>query len=100
MFAFVATITCDATYFGIALWLTMTGPDLSRAAFRHTLDSLNHWDAGIGPVITITPDNHFGASGVWIIRYTGSSPWFDDVSKGFLTFDRVGVSPSDALVRQ
>ncbi len=78
---------------GIALWLTMTGPDLSREAFRETVSSLNNWSSGIGPVITMSEDDHYGAKSVWIIRYTGDSngPYFDDVTGNFVTLDQVRV---------
>lgn len=76
---------------GMALWLTMTGPDLSRAKFRNTLENLRDWSAGIGPIINTSPQDHWGAKAQWLIRYTGQKPWFDDVSGGFVTLRSVGV---------
>lgn len=77
---------------GIALWLTMTGPDLSREKFRHTMENdLRNWSAGIGPIINITPQDHFGAKAAWIIDFSGRSPWFKDNTGGFLTLDQVGI---------
>jgi hypothetical protein len=83
---------------GIALWLTMTGPDLSREKFRSTMENdLKNWSAGIGPVINITPEDHFGAAAGWLIEFTGRSGWFRDHSGGFLTLDDVGVPYSVAV---
>ena len=77
---------------GIALWLTMTGPDLSREAFRNTLETkLKNWSAGIGPIIDISPQDHFGAKAAWLIEFTGRGPWFRDHSGGFMTLEDVGV---------
>ena len=80
---------------GIGLWLGQTGPDLTRDGFRRTLLSLKQWDAGIGPVITITPHDHFGAAAVWMIHFTGHEsgavPWFDDTSGRFVTLSELGV---------
>jgi hypothetical protein len=82
---------------GIALWLTMTGPDLSREKFRQTMENkLRNWSAGIGPVINITPDDHFGAAAGWMIEFTGDNPWFRDHSGRFLTLKDVGVPYSIA----
>jgi hypothetical protein len=79
---------------GIALWLTMTGPDLSRAKFRHTLENLKDWDAGIGPILNTSPTDHFGGASGWLIRFTGSRPWFDDVTGRFITLKELGVPSS------
>ncbi|MGH2739931.1 MAG: ABC transporter substrate-binding protein [Actinomycetota bacterium] len=79
---------------GIAYWLTMTGPDLSREKFRATLDNLRDFSSGIGPVINISPANHFGAYAIWLVEYLGGSPWFDDLSRGFVTIEDVGVPQS------
>ena len=76
---------------GIAIWLTMTGPDLSREKFVSTLNGLDNWSAGIGPTITITDDDHFGSYAVWIIKYTGRNPYFTDVTGDFMTLDSLGV---------
>src|SRR5207247_1262914 len=74
---------------GLGLWLGQTGLGLSREALRRTFLSLKHWDAGIGPVLTITPQDHFGGAGVWIIHFTGHQSgrvaWFDDTSGRFVT---------------
>ncbi|MCA1708666.1 MAG: ABC transporter substrate-binding protein [Actinobacteria bacterium] len=43
---------------GIALWLTMTGPDLSRESFIDTISGLRNWSSGIGPTITMAPEDH------------------------------------------
>ena len=53
---------------GLGLWLGMTGPNLSRSSFRNTLANLKNWDAGIGPILTVTPSDHFGGAGVWLIK--------------------------------
>ncbi|HWC13855.1 MAG TPA: ABC transporter substrate-binding protein [Actinomycetota bacterium] len=79
---------------GIALWLQMTGPDLSRERFAHTLGNLRNWDAGIGPVINTSDADHFGANATWVIKFTGRAPWFDDVSGRFVTLDQLGVPAS------
>jgi hypothetical protein len=44
----------------------------------------------------MSPDNHFGASSVWIIKYTGNNgnPYFDDVTGDFVTLQQVGVPES------
>lgn len=76
---------------GIALWLTMTGPELSREAFRSTLAGLHNWSAGIGPIINITPNDHFGAKSVWLIRFTGGKPYFRDHTGRFLTLGELGI---------
>jgi hypothetical protein len=76
---------------GIALWLTMAGPDLSRPAFRDTLEGLRNWSAGIGPVINTSPQDHWGGKAQWLVRFTGRRPWFDDVSGGFISLEDVGV---------
>jgi ABC-type branched-subunit amino acid transport system substrate-binding protein len=76
---------------GIAYWLTMTGPDLSRDKFRQTLEGLDNWSSGIGPIINTGPSDHYGARALWLIRFTGADPWFDDLSGDFLTLADVGV---------
>lgn len=77
---------------GIALWLTMTGPDLSRDAFRNTLATkIRNWSAGIGPILNITADDHFGGKAVWLIRFTGDNQRFEDMSGRFLTLDEFDV---------
>jgi hypothetical protein len=79
---------------GIALWLTMTGPDLSREKFAHTIENLRNWNSGIGPILNTHEGDHFGGKSTWVIKFTGRSPWFDDVTGGFLTLDDVGVPES------
>ncbi|MGH2723410.1 MAG: ABC transporter substrate-binding protein [Actinomycetota bacterium] len=79
---------------GISLWLTMTGPDLSRDGFRQTVEGLRNWTAGIGPVLNLGPDDHYGARAQWLIRFTGRAPWFDDVSGDFITIEDVDVPQS------
>lgn len=79
---------------GISLWLTMAGPDLSRASFRDTLEGLHGFSSGIGPIINTGPGDHYGARAQWLIRYTGREPWFDDVSGDFVTLEQVGVPES------
>jgi hypothetical protein len=79
---------------GISLWLWATGPNLSRANFAHTLTSLKGFDSGIGPVLNTTPSNHFGGQSIWLIKYSGGSPWFEDFSHDFVTFSQVGVPES------
>jgi hypothetical protein len=82
---------------GISLWLWATGPNLSRQNFARTLSNLKGFDSGIGPVLNTTPSDHFGGRSVWIIKFTGASPWFADVTNGFVTLDQVGVP--DSLAR-
>ena len=82
---------------GIALWLAMTGPELSRDKFAQTVGNLRDWSSGIGPVINTSAQDHYGAKAEWLIRFTGSEgnrPYFDDVSGDFLTIDDVGVPES------
>lgn len=76
---------------GIALWLTMAGPDLSRDRFRQTVEGLDDWSAGIGPIIDTSANDHYGARALWLLKFTGGAPWFDDVSGKFLTLSDVGV---------
>lgn len=76
---------------GIALWLTMAGPDLSRDRFRQALEGLDNWSAGIGPIIDTNANDHYGARALWLLKFTGRGPWFDDVSRKFLTLSDVGV---------
>jgi ABC-type branched-subunit amino acid transport system substrate-binding protein len=79
---------------GIALWLTMAGPDLSRTKFKNVVENLRDWSAGIGPVIRTSPSDHYGAKAQWLVRYTGRAPWFDDVTGDFITLSDVGVPES------
>lgn len=79
---------------GISLWLTMTGPDLSRAKFRDTLENLRNYTSGIGPILNTSPEDHYGSKAQWLLRFTGREPWFDDVSGDFVTIDDVGVPES------
>jgi hypothetical protein len=76
---------------GIGLWLWATGPDLSRANFARTVTSLRGFDSGIGPVLNTSPTDHFGGRSIWLIKYSGSSPWFEDFSHDFVTLDQVRV---------
>jgi len=87
----ILTYAPQAITSGIAIWLTMTGPDLSREKFVSTLNGLDNWSAGIGPTITITDEDHFGSYAVWIIKYTGRNPYFTDVTGDFLTLQSLGV---------
>jgi hypothetical protein len=79
---------------GIALWLTMAGPDLSRTKFRDVVGNLRNWSAGIGPIINTNQGDHYGAKAQWLVRYTGRAPWFDDVTGDFITLSDVGVPES------
>ena len=81
---------------GISLWLAMTGPELSREAFAHTMGNLHNWDAGIGPILNTNSGDHFGGASTWIIKFTGSKPWFDDVTGRFVTLDELGIPRSVA----
>jgi hypothetical protein len=87
----ILTYAPQAITSGIALWLTMTGPDLSREKFIETVGSLNNWSSGTGPTITMSDTDHYGARAVWIIKYTGRAPYFTDVTGDFITLDSVGV---------
>ncbi len=81
-----------AITFGIGLWLGMTGPDLSRERFIHTVGNLKNWDAGIGPILNTNPSDHFGGKAIWLINFTGRD--FSDRTKGFVTLSDVGVPAS------
>jgi hypothetical protein len=87
----ILTYAPQAITSGIALWLTMTGPELSREKFIQTVGSLNNWKSGTGPTITMSETDHYGARAVWIIKYTGRAPYFTDVTGDFITLDSVGV---------
>ena len=84
---------------GLGLWLGMTGPDLSRDKFRNTLENLKNWDAGIGPILTTGPNDHYGGKSVWLIRFTGTQgspvPWFEDVTGRFVPLNEVEVFEED-----
>ena len=92
----ILTYGPEAITGGIGLWLGMTGPDLSAEKFRDTLASLHNWDAGIGPVLTVTPQDHFGGAGVWLVRFTGrnNAPFFEDVTGRFLTLSELHIPMS------
>ncbi|MGH2692382.1 MAG: ABC transporter substrate-binding protein [Actinomycetota bacterium] len=79
---------------GITYWLTMAGPDLSRERFRQTVEGLDNWSSGIGPIIDTGPGDHYGARALWLLKFTGGAPWFDDLSGDFLTLSDVGVPES------
>jgi hypothetical protein len=79
---------------GIALWLAMTGPELSRERFAETVGNLRNWSSGIGPILNTSTSDHFGARAAWLIRFTGDDPWFDDVTGDFITIDDVGIPAS------
>jgi Periplasmic binding protein len=89
----ILTYGPEAITGGLGLWLGMTGPNLSTTAFRNTLASLHNWDAGIGPVLTVTPRDHFGGAGVWLIKFTGrnNQPFFEDLTGKFLTMQDLHV---------
>lgn len=87
----ILTYAPQAITSGIALWLTMTGPELSREKFIQTVGSLNNWKSGTGPTITMSDADHYGARAVWLIKYTGRAPYFTDVTGDFITLDSVGV---------
>jgi hypothetical protein len=82
---------------GLGLWLGMTGPEVSRGGLRNTLENLNNWDAGIGPILNTHPGDHFGGKSVWLIEFTGRKPWFDDLTGRFVPLSEVGVP--EALTR-
>ena len=84
---------------GLGLWLGQTGPNLTRDRLRQTFLSLKRWDAGIGPILTITPQDHYGGASVWLIKFTGRRagskvPWFDDLTGRFITLSELGVPTS------
>lgn len=84
---------------GLGLWLGMTGPDISRDKLRNMFETqMRGWDAGIGPILTITPDDHYGGKSVWLMKFTGSAstpvPWFGDITTRFVPLSEVGVSES------
>lgn len=77
---------------GLGLWLGMTGPNLSREGLIDTVGSLKNWDAGIGPILTTGPNDHFGGKAIWLINFTGRA--FDDRTKGFVTLSDVRIPSS------
>jgi len=77
---------------GIGLWLGMTGPDLSRDGFLHTVGNLHNWDAGIGPILNTSSDDHFGGKAIWLITFNGRD--FSDDTHGFKTLSDVQVPAS------
>lgn len=79
---------------GLGLWLGMTGPDLSREKLRHTLENLKDWDAGIGPILNTNTRDHFGGKSVWLIKFTGRAPWFEDLTGRFVPLHEYGISES------
>ena len=89
----ILTYGPEAITGGLGLWLGMTGPNLSTTSFRNTLASLHNWDAGIGPILTVTPQDHFGGAGVWLIKFTGSNnpPFFQDLTGKFLTMQDLHI---------
>lgn len=103
----ILTYGPEAITGGLGLWLGMTGPNLSRASFRATFETkIKNWDAGIGPTLTISGDDHYGGKSVWLIKFCGSAacdpegrnPWFQDLTgnihpdgNGFVPLAEVGV---------
>ena len=83
---------------GLGLWLGMTGPDLSREKFRNQLENLKNWDAGIGPILNTSPEDHYGGKSVWLMKFTGTPnspvPWFDNITGRFVPLSEVGVPES------
>ena len=83
---------------GLGLWLGMTGPELSREKLRGTLENLKNWDAGIGPVLNTSPEDHYGGKSVWLMKFTGTAnspmPWFDDITGRFVPLSEVNVPES------
>ena len=47
----------------------------------------------IGPILTVTPQDHFGGAGVWLIKFTGSNnpPFFQDLTGKFLTMQDLHI---------
>jgi hypothetical protein len=95
---------------GLGLWLGMTGPNLSRDALRVMFETkIKNWDAGIGPTLNITENDHYGGKSVWLIKFCGSpgcdpqgrNAWFADFTGrindpcidpgGFVPLSCVGV---------
>jgi Periplasmic binding protein len=89
----ILTYGPEAITGGLGLWLGMTGPNLSRDAFRNTLAGLHNWDAGIGPVINMGAGDHFGGASVWLIKFTGNNnqPYFDDLTGRFVTLQELHI---------
>lgn len=77
---------------GLGIWLTMTGPNLTRGNFMDVVGNLKDYDAGIGPIINTNPGDHFGGKATWLINFTGAG--FDDRSHGFVTLSDVNVPQS------
>jgi len=92
----ILTYGPEAITGGLGLWLGSTGPNLSRENFRNTLAGLKNWDAGIGPVLTMSSSDHFGGASVWIIKFTGNDnkPFFDDVTGRFVTLSELHIPTS------
>ena len=89
----ILTYGPEAITGGLGLWLGMTGPNLSQDNFRNTVGGLHNWDAGIGPVLTMGPDDHYGGASVWLINFTGNNnnPYFKDLTGRFVTLQELGV---------
>ena len=89
----ILTYGPEAITGGLGLWLGMTGPNLSRANFQHTVGTLHAWDAGIGPVLTMGPGDHFGGASVWLINFTGNNnnPYFTDRTGRFVTLQELHI---------
>ena len=83
---------------GLGLWLGMTGPELSRDGLRNTLENLQDWDAGIGPVLNTNANDHYGGKSVWLIQFSGTAnssvPWFKDMTSAFVPLGTVNVPES------
>jgi hypothetical protein len=77
---------------GLGLWLGMTGPNLSQPGLIHTVSTLHNWDAGIGPILNTSTQDHFGGKAIWLLRFTADG--FDDYTHGFKTLSEVGVPES------
>ncbi len=94
----IATYAPMGVTVGLAAWHAMVGPDLSREKLRSTIEGLHGWTAGIGPVLTLGPRNHFGGQALWLIRLTGRKPWFEDLTGDFITLEQFGIPPSLATI--
>jgi hypothetical protein len=74
---------------GLGLWIGMTGPKLTQPGLIRTVGNLRNWDAGIGPILNTSPEDHFGGKAIWMVKFTGRS--FDDYTHGFVTLSDVKV---------
>ena len=70
---------------GMVKLLDKVGPDLTRAKFVSTAENTSGLATGLGPVLTWTPSNHFGATEVHVLKATctgSAAPGAGNTSEG------------------